>query len=256
MIRRFTLLLAGLLLSVPLFSQRSNPVKQNPYVSIDQLVEKKNDSLNSLGDIAVFINTSFQKDRDKARAIFYWLTKNIAYSAKLGYVSTNDNYCTVVNTAFQRKTGVCMDYAALFDTLAKLTGLTSHIVEGSTRQTFLTSVIGHAWNAVKLDSTWRLLDATWGSGYLKNQVFVKERNDDYFLTPPEKLIETHLPMDPIWQLLKHPVKLEEFHKQEPAADKTNWNYNDSIAVFLSVFKRVPDQPGEKHHAAAQSFWGR
>jgi uncharacterized protein (TIGR03000 family) len=41
----------------------------------------------------------------------------------------------------------------------------------------------HAWNAVKLDGEWHLVDATWGAGGIKDKQFVKKFKDYYFLAP-------------------------------------------------------------------------
>jgi hypothetical protein len=228
-----TFFIAFLFLSGVGFSQAKTAVWSNSLSAADQLMDEKNDSLNSLNDIAAFINTSFYKEKDKARAVFYWITKNISYSADLLFTyTTSDNPSRVVKDAFENKTAVCIGYAALYDTLCKLTHITSHIVVGSTRQSFLPSVIGHVWNAVMLDSVWYLVDPTWGSGYLQGKNFVRSRNTFYFLAAPERLVATHLPIDPIWQLLKHPLSLYQFHAQLSSTIKTDWNYNDSIAVFL------------------------
>lgn len=69
----------------------------------------------------------------------------------------------------------------------------------------------HAWNAVKLDGQWQLLDVTWAAGYVNDgHQFVHRFNDQYFLTPPEEFILDHFPKDPQWQLLAEPVKLEQY----------------------------------------------
>jgi hypothetical protein len=71
---------------------------------------------------------------------------------------------------------------------------------------------GHAWVAVQLDGEWKLLDPTWGSGHVDKGRFVRHYNDYYFLTPPERLIFTHLPEKERWQLLSTPVAAAEFDR--------------------------------------------
>jgi transglutaminase/protease-like cytokinesis protein 3 len=69
----------------------------------------------------------------------------------------------------------------------------------------------HAWNAVRIEGQWRLLDSTWGAGYLSPAgEFVRAFNAHYFLTPPELFIYDHLPEDPQWQLLDPPISMQRF----------------------------------------------
>jgi hypothetical protein len=149
------------------------------------------------------------------------------------YKTKQDN-SKAVKEVMENKSGICSGYAALGDTLFKLCHLTSYLVEGSTKQSFLPAIIGHAWNAVKVDGDWKIIDATWGSGHLKNQKFVKDRHDHYFFPGPPQLISTHLPIDPIWQLLERPVTLHQFYTGSDATVKTDWNYRDSIAVWMAL----------------------
>jgi transglutaminase/protease-like cytokinesis protein 3 len=72
-------------------------------------------------------------------------------------------------------------------------------------------VPNHAWNAVKINGRWFLLDVTWGAGYIdENNRFVRRFQDHYFLTPPESFILDHLPEDERWQLTDQPISLREF----------------------------------------------
>src|SRR5262249_35212157 len=68
----------------------------------------------------------------------------------------------------------------------------------------------HAWNAVRIDGHWHLVDATWGAGSVGDKKFLKRYRDYYFLTPPEQLIFSHFPDDVRWQLLEPPVTQAEF----------------------------------------------
>jgi hypothetical protein len=70
----------------------------------------------------------------------------------------------------------------------------------------------HAWNAVKIDGQWRLLDATWASGRNVNGRYQHAFDGVHFLMPPEQFIFTHFPQDPRWQLLPEQVSYEEFAK--------------------------------------------
>lgn len=77
--------------------------------------------------------------------------------------------------------GICEDYAQSFKKLADLLGIESQIVKGYTRNS--TQDIGkvpptpnHAWNAVKINQKWMMLDATWATGYLSHGRWIKNLN--------------------------------------------------------------------------------
>ncbi len=53
----------------------------------------------------------------------------------------------------------------------------------------------------------------WGAGYVdETGQYVRWFEPYYFLTPPERLIYTHFPEDPRWQLLEAPVTLARFER--------------------------------------------
>jgi len=73
----------------------------------------------------------------------------------------------------------------------------------------------HAWNAVKLDGRWYLLDVTWDAGTVKDgsDHFERRFGTDYFLTPPEVMGVDHFPEDSAWQLREAPLSRGEFMRQ-------------------------------------------
>ncbi|HEY5949877.1 MAG TPA: hypothetical protein VIV40_30495, partial [Kofleriaceae bacterium] len=67
--------------------------------------------------------------------------------------------------------------------------------------------VGHAWNAVKLDGQWYLIDTTWDDP-------TKGSNDTtYLFVPPKLMAFDHYPEDPNWQLLPKPMSLGDFVRQ-------------------------------------------
>jgi transglutaminase/protease-like cytokinesis protein 3 len=71
--------------------------------------------------------------------------------------------------------------------------------------------VNHAWNAVKIDKQWYLIDATWGAGTVINSSFNKEFNPFYFAPPPEEFIYSHFPQKDKWQLLAQPYTRQKFN---------------------------------------------
>jgi transglutaminase/protease-like cytokinesis protein 3 len=59
--------------------------------------------------------------------------------------------------------------------------------------------IDHAWNAVFISGSWRLLDCTWGAGKTDaaGQHFKKQLDEHFFIADPDELIYTHFPYDEV-----------------------------------------------------------
>jgi hypothetical protein len=70
----------------------------------------------------------------------------------------------------------------------------------------------HAWNKVKIDGNWYLIDTTWDSGYVSGQNFTAQYKTDYLFPDPLHFLHDHFPLSPDDQLLPTPLTAEEFVK--------------------------------------------
>ena len=105
-------------------------------------------------------------------------------------------------TTFRTRRSVCAGYASLFTTIGLAAGLTVETVAGRARGMVREGMgEGHAWNAVKLDGRWHLVDTTWDAGGVDAEGFHKQYTTRYFLTPPEAFLPLHYPDEDRWQLL-------------------------------------------------------
>ncbi|MDB4928716.1 MAG: hypothetical protein JWM10_1200 [Myxococcaceae bacterium] len=135
-----------------------------------------------------------------ARAVHDYVADRVAYdvrSYRRGVYPPQD-----ADTVFRTHLSVCAGYAALFEAVGRAAGLTVRTVEGRARYMVTEGMgEGHAWNAVKLDGRWYLIDTTWDAGGVDTDGFHKGYHTYYFLTPPEALLATHYPDEARWQLL-------------------------------------------------------
>jgi hypothetical protein len=184
------------------------------------------------------LTSGLESDSMKVRAIFIWMTHNIKYDAK-AYVK--GNYKThSPKRILKRRKAMCADYSLLFNELCRLAGIEAVTVSGYTKagpykpddKIFRPE---HAWNAVNIDGSWKLLDVNFASGYIKGvptwgqwiaktffgkpyaikkMVFKREYKDEWFFRQPEKMVTDHLPGERMWQLLPGPVPLEVFEQHE------------------------------------------
>jgi len=140
----------------------------------------------------------------------------------------------VIDEMLNNKKGVCVHFAFLFKEIGEILDIKSHIIQGFTKQNGIILNLPHAWCASFTDSTWILIDPTWGAGYvLNNKEYVRKLNNDYFKAKPEKLIQSHFPYDPLWQFVNYPISIQNFYdsKTEINKEKPFFNYLDTLLTY-------------------------
>ncbi len=185
------------------------------YARIDaHALDTPESAARSVDTLAAYLAGPARNDYEKARAVYRWITDNIAYDVQ-GLFSGNYGDLSAEGVLRSRKS-ICQGYATLFQELANAVGLPVEFIGGVSKGYGYVAgsdpgVIDHAWNAVQLDGQWYLLDSTWGAGYIGDDGrFVSRFNDYYFLTRPEYFIYDHLPEDSQWQLLDQPVSRQTY----------------------------------------------
>ncbi len=205
----FTLLLLS---NIPL---RSPAQTQKDYAKIDKHAIKAPQEVGTeIKKLANYLQKATTTDLEKVRSIYVWITHNIHYDEQ-AYKNGQKRINRSNEDVLQRKKAVCFGYATLFKALCDEMELESVLISGYSRGTLTSSPTldepDHAWNAVKIEENWQLLDATWGSSTLRNNnAFLQTNSDDYFLVEPQSFVLTHLPQDPMWQLLDCPISGEDF----------------------------------------------
>jgi len=198
--------------------------------------------------IADYYTWKFHDQTQRARAIFIWVTENIDYDVDkmfaiengARYNSDQEKSDDAKNT-LRIKKGVCWDYACLFSDIANKAGLNSFVILGYTSNHYFGDYIGHAWCAAEIDSKWYLFDPTWGAGGLRQYnisrrtEFKRRINNLYFMTPPEELIKTHMPYDPLWQFLTYPITRNEGYDGNFSINKNKpyFNYSDTLNKYIN-----------------------
>lgn len=87
------------------------------------------------------------------------------------------------------------------------------------------------------DDTWHLLDCTAASGSFTKEKFTKKYNHLYFAIPSTQLSYTHWPEDQHWQLLQHPLSLEEFRSQLPLSPEV-FSLGMPLYMYLSIKRQL------------------
>lgn len=188
---------------------------------------------NTTTDIAAYIKANFDSDSKKVRAIYTWVAANIRYNTDSIHpvIFEEDREQRVASTLRRRK-GVCENYASIFNEICLKSGLRSLIVEGYTRQNGSMDKTPHAWCTVFTDNNWQLYDPTWDEDIAHRGLFSGNINYDYFQASPEVFVQSHMPFDPMFQLLNYPITYNEFYNGNTRiSNKPFFNYIDSISAF-------------------------
>jgi len=180
--------------------------------------------------LAKWLTHKAGNEREKVDAIFFWITENIEYDIETyhkverrypefniaptydtaGYLKRyNDEVAKIV---LNKRKAICDGYSRLFKSLCDYSGIQCEVVTGMAKIPLETKPSPHAWNAVRLNNKWQLVDATWASGSLSlsEDSFTRKLDTLYYLTPPEVLIIDHFPDDQKWTLLEREYTYDQF----------------------------------------------
>lgn len=196
----------------------TRPYSDYDFSSIDRHALDAPDRLKSSPrKLAEYLAEPAGNDVEVARAIYRWVIENIRYDTESFF---SGNLTSVEpSQVLQEGKAVCSGYSGVYKMLAKHAGLEVVTISGfgkgyGYRDGDKIEGTNHAWNAVKLDGEWHLLDSTWGAGGYSNRKgkWVRKFDDSYFLTPPAAFAFSHRPQDQKWQLLKEPLTRQEFQQ--------------------------------------------
>lgn len=154
---------------------------------------------------------------EKARVIFVWLCcKDLT---KLKFGNADKDSPEELLTKLQNR---YVTYAVAYEKLCSFVGVHCELIRGHAKgnaykpgMKITGEQYGHSWNAVYANGVWRLLDCIWARTKLVGkqvsaETMRQDLDDYYFMPKPQKLIYTHFPDDPKWQLLDRTMTLTEF----------------------------------------------
>ena len=202
----------------------TNTIAQT-YSETDSIVKRYGGKFWSPEKLADRINGDFSNDSIKARAIYTWIATYVGYDTRKYQLMQKRKYRDrlkarsrsfniteyrkgVAKATLRRRLGVCGEYSILFHRLCELTNVSCEIVIGNAKTT--PEEIGrfpmgtdHAWNVVNINGRWRLVDATWGAGYVERETmkFVRSFDSTFFFTPPDLFFRHHFARDKRWLLI-------------------------------------------------------
>ncbi|MDF4202086.1 transglutaminase domain-containing protein [Maribacter sp. SA7] len=216
---RISFLLITLLFSITSFAQRSD-FQEIDFTKADSIaLYYKDASLKNLPVLTHNLTTSLKTDVEKFRAIYTWISSNIAndYSSYVKISSKRKRFAKdreafldwnrnitpkVFKSLLEDKKTACTGYAYLVKEMANLAGFACDIVDGYGRTPTLLlkedSAPNHSWNRVQINDKWYLCDATWSAGETivvnGTPFFQSDYFDGYFLADPVLFAKNHFPI--------------------------------------------------------------
>ena len=188
------------------------------------------DSLSNTTDgIAKYIASHITGEETKVRAIYSWVTDNIKYDKdSSNVINAGIDPQAKITVALKRRKGVCENFAAIFTDICLKTGFNSFVINGYTKQSGSVDRAAHSWCTVFINKNWYLFDPTWDAG--------NSLNPQFFMIEPTEFINSHMPYDPLWQLLNYPVSHEQFYSGNiyKKNNATYFNYMDSVAGYMKM----------------------
>ena len=191
-------------------------------------IAQRNFQPDSTADVANYGSEYFHENDSKVMFAYRWVATNIRYSSDKALVINHGiDPRAVIDSAFKRRKGVCENFSSIFTDICQKMGFESFVIEGYTKQNGQVDRQGHSWSAVKINSDWFLFDPTWDVGKSGNFKFFKKSGEDF--------IASHIPFDPMWQLLGNPVSHEQFYRgMSSGYSITPFQYRDSITAFFAM----------------------
>lgn len=157
----------------------------------------------------------------------------------------------------KKLSGVCEDFANLFKELCDRSQIPCLVVRGKSKKPFVPEAVqatqkffrresnktDHAWNVVKVDTAWQLMDPTWSHvlrvekrkrydpAQKKNvQVAIRIVGRKYYNMPAELMQKDHKPIHPAFLLMPNVPTFKTGLRREKRRKSYRTNYNYAAAL--------------------------
>ena len=176
---------------------------------------KRQKALEEITDYLWEYNSDHTHILDFYAIFFYYLCTNIQYDIK--EINKNEKD---LNNIFKSGFANSLQFCRLYEFMCKKNLLRIKRIEGFCKSKELpyykrgsdVTKINHYWNAIYINKEWYFCDLTFGSGGIKprNEYHHNYFNPYYFITPADNLIETHRPIDDMWQMTSKIIPAKQF----------------------------------------------
>lgn len=190
----FFIVFSVALLLLTNFNVQANDHSRTQYLHshLKRVLAKRDLDLNAKLNALVSVASN---DQERAWLIYRWVTNHFKHDSRLAS-RIGDPKKHSLGQLYKLAGGSCAVYADVIQRLMEGAGLEVKtiygIAKGGSASTRLNGKsVNHVWNAVKVNGEWRVIDATWGAGYVGQHGFQRDQSDLFFLIPPEQTVLSH-----------------------------------------------------------------
>ena len=209
-----------------------------------------------LGPLVRFLVEGAENEFHKIKRLHDWVADNISYDVE-SYLA-GEKVVSPWQSTLRRRRSVCYGYAALLAEMCRLAGIPCEKISGYGRgygfgigRAESIHDVNHAWNAVRLEGVWYLVDVTWDAGHIRERSFRKAYGTAYLFLEPRQFLYTHFPAEPRWQLLDPPRRTLVQREAGRGQVLVTFPQAGRWSVYLHSHRR--DEPGEWLLAASLEF---
>ena len=176
----------------------------------------------SLEDLAAYCQANAHTELEIVRFYFVWVARNIRYdevAAKIPNIEF-DHRKQSPQSVFMMRRAICTGYSRLLSHLCQMSKIPVLYVAGYGKEDIRPdSIQTHAWNVVKVNGDWALLDPTWSSNALSaDSSDLSLEFERYFMGSPDFFQKGHLPYDPVFQLTQETMTRQAFFRNTEGGD--------------------------------------
>ena len=169
----------------------------------------------SISRLSHFLTEPIDGQRNKAFAIYRWMTLNIRYHRDGFFGHAQEEGCDA-ESVLKNRMSYCEGFAALFEQLCKASNIPARTVRGyakcyayKPKQKFQEA--NHSWNVIRVGGKWHICDTMSGAGYFgDDMMFHRSPNTHGFMVSPDVAALDHFPLEEKWLFLEEPFSKEEF----------------------------------------------
>jgi transglutaminase-like putative cysteine protease len=224
----------------------NRPRKHNPYYHLENYAfNTPKSKTNTISDLAFYLSKGASNEYGKARLAYAWVAKHINYDDR-GY-NTGDYSDLSAEGVLKSRRAVCEGFSNLYKALCDSMGLNAIKISGYAKGYGYTngskfSETDHAWNAVKINGKWQLVDVTWGEGYGKTVngklKSIKKYDPYWFATDPYEFIFKHYPEIKSLQFISSPITKEQFEQLIVVDDDIFQLGGSSKSIFYKALNDI------------------
>jgi hypothetical protein len=224
--------LLGLLLFIQAGGQTGKAIKPAAGLPIVQIPEA---ATASPAVMAKWLKAHTSNSNALQQSLFNWMANNIVYDvANMNQPNSYRDSAAAMQRTLRLRKGLCTDYAVLYAQVCREAGINAIVVTGYGLMNDVMIPTGsHDWVVIKNGNQWSITDPTWGAGAVDNGRFMPKINWTWFQASPQLAVKTHMPYDPLWQMLPFPLRHDELNSQAfaAAAKRSVFSFNDTLNTW-------------------------